>query len=400
MTGGISRTGLAKELGLSQMAMSRIVRDLFDAGLVEECGDETHENGPGRRQRLLRIRPYGAYSAGIVLSAYSNDICIVAANGNVLHNKTIPVKNIANGKATARKLSKALNQLIDKHNIPRQHIVGVGIAVAAQLDVANQSVVSSHLLGWKPFNLVEEVSNITGLPAYAESIVNALTLAEVTIGTIQKKENIIVVRSATTMAASILQHGQLVRGKTQLAGRMGHFQVAKSKLCCSCGSNSCLNCWASGWSVLANLGKTKDGQYNVEHLDAYAQEINALIEAQSDPISRNKKTTNQARVIQEAGAELARSLTQLNQFLEPQAIVLYGSMSRLNDYRQGIAKRLESSEEGKLALDKIRYGELNSVRAAGLLALKETVYSPTLDFEQIVESANITNYAKTVGDCH
>jgi len=375
MTGGISRTGLAKELGLSQMAMSRIVRDLFDAGLVEECGDETHENGPGRRQRLLRIRPYGAYSAGIVLSAYSNDICIVAANGNVLHNKTIPVKNIANGKATARKLSKALNQLIDKHNIPRQHIVGVGIAVAAQLDVANQSVVSSHLLGWKPFNLVEEVSNITGLPAYAESIVNALTLAEVTIGTIQKKENIIVVRSATTMAASILQHGQLVRGKTQLAGRMGHFQVA-------------------------NLGKTKDGQYNVEHLDAYAQEINALIEAQSDPISRNKKTTNQARVIQEAGAELARSLTQLNQFLEPQAIVLYGSMSRLNDYRQGIAKRLESSEEGKLALDKIRYGELNSVRAAGLLALKETVYSPTLDFEQIVESANITNYAKTVGDCH
>ena len=143
MSGGISRTGLATELGLSQMAMSRIVKDLFDAGLVEECGVEVRESGPGRRQRILRIRADGAYSAGIVLSAYSNEICINAANGDVLFSRSVPVSNITNSEAAVRKLAKALNKLIEKNNIPRQRIVGVGIAVAAQLDHANQSVVSS-----------------------------------------------------------------------------------------------------------------------------------------------------------------------------------------------------------------------------------------------------------------
>jgi predicted NBD/HSP70 family sugar kinase len=398
MTGGISRTGLAEELGMSQMAMSRIVRDLFDAGLVEEYGVEVRESGPGRRQRMLRIRPDGAYSAGIVLSAYSNEICIVKANGDVLVSRIIPVKKITDSEAAVRKLAKALNKLIDENDIPRQRIVGVGVAVAAQLDPTNQSVVSSYLLGWESFDLVEQVSNITGLPAYAETIANALTLAEVTVGTIKKKENVIVVRSATTIAASVLIHGQLVRGQAHQAGRIGHFRTKKTKLRCSCGSNSCLNCCASGWSVLARLGKTSNNEYHPDDVAAYAKEINQLIENQACSKAGQTKDANQARILKDAGAAIGRSLEQLNQFLEPQVIIVYGSMSRLVDYRDGISQLLCSDSEGKATLAKIRYGEISAVRAAGILALKESIYSPTLDFEQACETASIASLGTAAGN--
>lgn len=398
MTGGISRTGLADELGLSQMAMSRIVRDLFDAGLVKESGVEIRESGPGRRQRILKIRPDGAYAAAITLSAYATEIGIIAANGEVLAAKILQVTKIADGKAAVRKMAKALNRLIDETDIPRQRIVGVGIAVAAQLDPTNQCVVSSHMLDWKPFNLVEQVSSITRLPTYAENIVNALTLAEVTVGAIKRKENVFVVRSATTIGASILQNGRLVRGRKHPAGRIGHFQIKKSDLYCSCGSNSCLNCCASGWSVLVRSGKTSGNRYQPDDMAEYANEINQLIERQAGADTTHKEDTKQTRILRNAGSALGRSLQQLNQFLEPQAIVLNGSMSRVLEYRKGISQSLDSSIEGKATLEKIHYGELRAVRAAGILALKETIYSPTLDFEQVCETANTADFELSAGN--
>jgi len=391
MKDGVSRTGLAEELGLSQMAMSRIVRDLFDAGLVKESGVEVRESGPGRRQRMLTIRPDGTYAAAIALSAYAAEIGIVTADGEVLVSKSLQIQKTANGKAAIRKLATAVNRMIDAALIPRDRIAGVGIAVAAQLDPSNLSVVSSYLLDWKPFDLVEEVTTITKLPAYAENIVNALTLAEVTVGAIKQKENAFVVRSATTLGASILQHDRLVRGLTNPAGRIGHFQTMKTNLTCSCGSNHCLNCSASGWSVLVRLGRTSGNRYQPDDIPHYASEINQLIEQQSDTETQNKEVIKQARIIRSAGSALAKSLQQLNQFIEPQAIVLNGSMSRVSAYQKGISQFLETSSEGKATLEKIHYGELRAVRAAGVLALKKTIYSPNFDFEQACESAENTD---------
>lgn len=397
MTNGISRTGLADELGLSQMAMSRIVRDLFNAGLVKESGIEVRETGPGRRQRILKIRPEGAYAAAIALSAYSAEIAIITADGEVLVSKTLQITEISDGVSAIRKLAKALNRLIDEALVPRQRIAAVGVVVAAQLDPDNLSVVSSNMLDWKPFHLVEEVSSITQLPTYAENIVNALTLAEVTVGALKQKENVIVVRSATTLGASILQHGQLVRGLKHPAGRIGHFQSKKTKLFCACGSNHCLNCSASGWSVLARLGKTPGSRYQPDDIADYANEINQLIETDADSGSRQSDDLKQSQILKKAGAALGKSLLQLNQFLEPQAIVLNGSMSRVLDYQKGISQALETSDEGKATLEKINYGKLRAVRAAGILALKNTIYTPLLDFEQVCETANATDSSLSAG---
>lgn len=397
MNDGVSRTGLADTLRLSQMAMSRIVKDLFDADLVEETGVEVRESGPGRRQRILKIRPNGGYAAAIALSAYSTEIGIMTADGEVLVSKTLQVSELADGKRAVCKLAKALNRLIDNSSIPRNRVVGVGIAVAAQLDPNNLSVVSSNMLDWKPFDLVEEVSNITQLPAYAENIVNALTLAEVTVGVIKQKENVFVVRSATTLGASILQHGQLVRGIKNPAGRIGHFQIKKTDLVCSCGSSHCLNCCASGWSLLVRLGKTSGNQYQPDDIAHYAREINLLIEQEANAETDSQEAFKQSRIIRSAGAALGKSLQLLNQFLEPQAIVLNGSMSRMSSYRKGISHFLETSNEGKAALDKINYGELRAVRAAGILALKKTIYSPTFNFKQACETANTSAEKSSAG---
>ena len=57
----MSRTQLAADHGLSAQSVGRIVRDLLDAGLIEEVGTD-RAAGPGAPRIGLRMRPDGAYA--------------------------------------------------------------------------------------------------------------------------------------------------------------------------------------------------------------------------------------------------------------------------------------------------------------------------------------------------
>lgn len=383
-SGGLSRTGLADQLGLSQMAVSRIVRDLMDADLVEETGIVLRESGPGRRQTQLQIRQSGTYAAGIVLSAYSSEVSVVNASGEMVAHRVVPLDDIADGETAMVSLAVALNALIDELNIPRRRIVGAGVAVAADLDVQNVNVVNAGYLGWQPFNVIETVANITGLHVKAENIVSALILAETSVGAARDMNNVVAVRSATSIGAGILQHGQIVRGHGNRPGRIGHFTHKTTALTCSCGRQDCLNCSASGWSVLARLRIIGENVYDPAHLADYARAIDQFT---GDGRQDDRVSTDMSEALRYAGGALASALQILNQTIEPEAIILAGSMSRAPDYIEGINLQLRQSAEGREAQAKLLIGELRAVRAAAMLVLLEKIYSPALDFEALRDSA-------------
>src|SRR6201995_4462146 len=62
----VSRTQLAADHDLSAQSVGRIVRDLLDAGLVEEVSMD-RAAGPGAPRSGLRLRPDGAYALGFGL---------------------------------------------------------------------------------------------------------------------------------------------------------------------------------------------------------------------------------------------------------------------------------------------------------------------------------------------
>ncbi|MGD9829560.1 MAG: ROK family protein [Hyphomicrobiaceae bacterium] len=374
-TGGVSRTMLANELGLSQMGVSRVVRDLMDAGLVEEAGHLERETGPGRSQTLLRIRPDGVFACGIALSAYGTEIAIADAVGGVIGRRRVRVESHTDGQRVIDASSHALVSLIAELDIPRERIAGVGIAVAAHLDSKRRCIVGAGYLGWKPFDLVSPVERITGLPVQADNITNALALAERSFGVARDASDVVLVRSATSLGAATLRDGRVVRGYEQRAGRIGHFRHGRTGLVCSCGRNDCLNCSASGWSVLARLGIVSDPTYRTEMMTAYADAIDQLAIAPETRLGAHA-----VRTLRAAGAALADALQIVDLFLEPEVLVLDGSMSRVAAYVEGMRRRLEQSgEQGRELAGKLRIGEVRSVKAAAMLVLLDRVYSPALD---------------------
>lgn len=375
--GEASRTEIADRLGLSQMAASRIVRELIEADLVEEAGLTNREAGPGRYATSLRLCDRGVYAAGITFSAYSTEVAVVGATGQVVAQRAVELNEFSEGGSALGLLADALIDLIDTHAIPRERVVGVGVVLSAHLDAARRRVLNAGYLGLKPFDVVEPVAMRTGLPAIAENIARALTLAEVAVGVVKDVENVVVIRSATSIGATILHQGRIVRGHDNGAGQIGHLRQRATKLTCSCGRDDCLNCSASGWAVLVRQGIAEGTKYNPKHLPRYASAIERIADLFSRGETIDKKLS---RDLKSAGGALADALLTMDQMIDPKAIVLLGSMPRIPDYLAGIKRRLgKLGTIGQHTLAKIRLGEIRAVRAAALLVLLEKVYSPELD---------------------
>ena len=85
---GISRADLARDFGFSEMAATRIARDLLGADIIEEFGLPDADTGKrkriGRPKIGLRINPTGVYAAGITVSAYYSEVSICDANGKTV----------------------------------------------------------------------------------------------------------------------------------------------------------------------------------------------------------------------------------------------------------------------------------------------------------------------------
>ena len=95
--GNCSRKSLAKKLGISSMAMTRISGDLINAGLVLENGFIKNDNIPGPNQINLTINKNSVFGVGIVLSAFKTEIGIVGANGEIIESQNIELEDISDG---------------------------------------------------------------------------------------------------------------------------------------------------------------------------------------------------------------------------------------------------------------------------------------------------------------
>src|SRR6185437_6065009 len=91
------RTELAEHLGLSAMAVTRIVRELADAGLVHEAEPKPRPE-PGRRPAELAIDPAGAYLLGFELHAYQCSVALVDLAGSLVRRELVVLSKPADSK--------------------------------------------------------------------------------------------------------------------------------------------------------------------------------------------------------------------------------------------------------------------------------------------------------------
>ena len=382
---GLSRVDLARQLGLSTMAIGRIVKELDAAGLTREVESQTSACNRGRPPSGLHLQDDGIFVAGAVISAYSQEILLLNLKGELVTSNSLPVADVTKGPEVVALFCKAIKKMITKSDIPPHRIAGVGFAVAATVDPNQGSVIDSGYLGWPKFDLAKIVKKHLMLPVTVNNIADALLRAEALIGCAREARAALLIHSATTVGASYLYDNELISGARFKAGRIGHFPMQTSNLRCSCGQSNCLNCFASGWSILHQLKIVTRSSYQLKEIQNYSKQIRTLVEKHPKNHRQQKKTE---KTFAQAGKALAHGLRLLELTVDPDLFILAGPLSENEAYFNSAEKyfcnsySIDSESERR-----ITRGTLAPNRAAGVIALLDTVLSPAFDIKPLVSTS-------------
>ena len=374
MSPGISRAELARRQGFSEMAATRIVRELVAAGIVEEFSVDTPKKSVGRPKTGLRIVKDGIFAGGITVSAYHSEVSICDANGSPVARAHLDDPPLADVAKTAKFYARALHDLIIASGIDQDRMVGVGVSLSARTQPEEGRIVKSEYFGWggDDGRFCREIRALTNLPVEVENISNSLAIAEMRFGAARDISDFTLIHAATFVGASVVSDHRLVRGASEVSGLIGHFRAQTRPLECVCGRNDCLNLSATGFGLLSQLGKLDHQRFDRSRLSYYATSLLAALEdGKADAL------------VQQAGAQLAPALDCIVKLLGPQRVILSGHLGTNETYYSAVETALRNDFDYGTDSDfELTKGTFSSGDAAALLALHVFCYSNRLDYQR------------------
>jgi len=371
----VSRTALAQATGLTPAAISRITRELVDAGFVRELAREGLPAARGRPQVDLELRAEGAYVIGIGVGAFEQWIRIADLRGECVSRRSVQLLDQPSARAALKLLVGEIRGLLALAKIPRKRLLGVGIASAGVVDRGNGIIIESPNLGWRDLPVARLVSDALGLPVCVESMHHALNLAEEGFGKAAGVGDTVLVNASMGIGASVMEQGRIVRGRHNAAGQIGHMSVAGATDLCTCGRRGCLDTVASGYGVLRRLGLVPPRKVAREHDSAAARKLLSAIERERQGEPRVRQA------FRASGAQLGDTLNAVRALLDPQRIVLAGPLAGTASYVKGVQARLNERDAGGGSTDSplLVLGTHTTDSAGACLALTEFVFGGTLD---------------------
>ena len=369
--GELSRKRLAKELSLTPAAITKIVAELMQEGLIVESG-HTQSVGAGRREIALTLRTDARCALGVWLGLGRAILSAVRLDGGVLFSEDVALPVPASAEATVQTLSKRLLALSERAGIPRERIIGLGIAVRGMTGTDGRTLKSSFdALDATDYPICDRFEAYTGIPAALSNNVRALLAAESFCSREPQTDNAFFVRCASGIGAAMSVRGQILAGSRGQCAEIGHIPVIpKGGKPFHCGKSGCLETIASPAAI------TEDAQalfsetqtpllYQRVGGDRAAVTLFDVLEAAQGG------DAGAASVADRAAEAMANALKQAVYLIDPERIVLYGPLFDHPYFTARLRAEMTVGVDAAHAvpMEKSRFNNTLEDKAAGLLAV-------------------------------
>ncbi len=246
----IARVELARLSGLQRSTVSLIVEQLLEERWIVEGA--TVRTARGRRPTMLSL------NADLVILTVdvrpSHAVCaVVDLNGHFLGRQSVPIA--ADPEVGVLRIAEVLQQF--RTNFERKTVEGIGISLPGRVEPESQQLLWAPNLRWTGYDIKAVLEEKLGLQVEMDNAANACLLSELWFGRMQRIRNAVLVTISEGVGAAVLANGQLLLGKSGLAGEFGHIPVDSNGPLCNCGEHGCWEMFASTRAVLrmyAELG--------------------------------------------------------------------------------------------------------------------------------------------------
>jgi N-acetylglucosamine repressor len=240
--GPSSRADVTRYSGLSAPTVSKAVANLLQSGFLEET--DAVEAARGRPAPKLRLATETAQVLGVVLDV---DTCEVVSAGldGLMHNH--PPITLVTPKTYDELLELLTRTCKGFMKDKKITTLGVGISIPGLIDYHRMRGVLSpnlHMTDGRTPGL--DLTQRLGVPCVIVQESHALVLAERYYGAAMGMDDFAMLDLGTGIGLGVLSGGRLLKGRSGLAGELGHTTVIpKGGRSCGCGNTGCLETEAS-----------------------------------------------------------------------------------------------------------------------------------------------------------
>ncbi len=268
------------------------------------------------------------YVIGVDIGGQTSKLGLVDARGNVLARSTIRTDKHDDVNLYVDDLAAAVRDIAEQVG-GMDNIRGIGIG-APNGNYYKGTIEFAPNLKWKGVvPLAELVREKAGVPATLTNDANAAAVGEMTYGVARGMKNFIMITLGTGVGSGIVIDGNVVYGHDGFAGELGHtIQVRHNGRLCGCGRTGCLETYTSA------VGVARSAREILETTDRET----ILRDLQWDKISSKDVADAAAKgdrvaidIFNFTGGILGAALADFVAFSAPEAIVLFGGLTRAGD---------------------------------------------------------------------
>ena len=266
---------------------------------------------------------------GIDLGGTNIKGAIVDSEKGIVYGvRSIPTTAHKGHDAVIDRIAAFCKTMIMDSGLDPNEILGIGIGLPGAIDSrTGVSIFMTNLPDhWINVPVGDIMKEKTGLPTFLLNDVNAITWGELCVGAGRGCSSAVCFALGTGIGGGVVLNGDLILGRTGVAGELGHMIVEPHGNRCNCGGFGCLETYASGPAIrsaamkaIAHGGTTILGKLVNYDLNLIEAKVVTEAALQGDQIAID--------IYRKAGYYLGIAVSNMIMALEPERIIITGGVA-------------------------------------------------------------------------
>jgi glucokinase len=254
---------------------------------------------------------------GIDLGGSKYKCGLISPEWNIIARREEPTHALEGPIQAADRIAASVREALT--SLPAgARVTRVGICCPGPIEHRTGVIVDpANLTGWRNVPFAAMLSErLDLLPVSLEHDAKATALGEFHFGAGRGTRSMCLIIVGTGIGAAMVVDGNLYRGEHNSAGEIGHFTVNLDGPICSCGSQGCVEAYASGPAIMNAYA------YATRKKVESAEEIVRAVHA-GDEVAR--------RVFERAGRTLGAAIATIASTMDISTYVMFGSVIKAGE---------------------------------------------------------------------
>ncbi|MDO9300346.1 MAG: ROK family protein [Anaerolineales bacterium] len=361
-------------MGLTRAAVTLIVTDLLDNGVILEAESRATPNG--RPPVVLEINPKRGLVAAVDMGSTHVNIALADFSAKIVEEISLPFDIKQGPQVCLAEVRRILQELLDRYGISISQIMAVGIGVPGPVIKDAGMVVSPPIMpGWDGYPIRKTLEKEWGCPVSLNNDAELGALGEWAYGAGRGEKNLAFIKVGSGVGAGLIINQQIYGGTTGSAGEIGHITIDENGPLCTCGNHGCMEAFAGGNAIALQARKIVESGKRTLLSNIPMENLTAQEVAES---ARRGDLPSQ-EIIMRAGTFIGIAIAGLVNLFNPGAVIIGGGVAQAGDLlttsiRQAVRERSLHASEQSVHITTAMLGQRSSLIGATVQAINIAIH--------------------------